>query len=282
MAGSPSEPSPASASAAERREAILDLLLEHESVAIRQLVERFGVSTMTVHRDLDALERRGVLRKVRGGATAQPTALYESSLGYRLSESRDAKDRIARVAAMKVEPGSSVLLDDSTTALAMLPYLAEIEQLTIATNFVSVVEEVAKLPDSTLTLLVVGGTYSSKYHAFGGVLAETALRDLRIDRCFVAVSSIDVRRGAFHQEADQAVIKRVMIEVSDEPVLLADASKFSKRALHRVVSLEAFSAAVVDDGTSTTDIEGLRVLGVDVEVASSSTAPARQDGEVVT
>src|SRR3954447_8322781 len=90
----------------ERREAIVRLLLERDSVTVRELTERFQVSTMTAHRDLDALAERGVLRKVRGGATAQRRALYESSLTFRLSETRDWKDRIAGVAASRVEPGS--------------------------------------------------------------------------------------------------------------------------------------------------------------------------------
>src|ERR671926_1817035 len=123
-------------SAGERREVILGMLLERESVTVKELTERFAVSTMTAHRDLDALAERGALRKVRGGATAQPTALYESSLAFRLSEMREAKDQIARVAASRVEPGSSLVLDDSTTGLAMLPYLAQIPELTIVTTFV--------------------------------------------------------------------------------------------------------------------------------------------------
>src|SRR3954447_7096919 len=128
-------------SAAGRRQDIVELLLERDSV-VRELVERFAVSTMTVHRDLDVLEANGVLRKVRGGATAQPTGVYESSFGYRLSHMREAKRRIAHLAAPSVEPGSSLVLDDSTTALALIPELAEISQLTIVTNFVSIVEAV--------------------------------------------------------------------------------------------------------------------------------------------
>src|SRR3954454_23151297 len=109
----------------ERRDAIRRLLLERDSVTVRELTDRFQVSTMTAHRDLDALARRGVLRKVRGGAAAQPTALYESSLTVRLSEMREAKENIARVPARSVEPGSTLVLDDSTTGLAMLPHLAQ-------------------------------------------------------------------------------------------------------------------------------------------------------------
>jgi DeoR/GlpR family transcriptional regulator of sugar metabolism len=257
-------------SVAERREMIIGLLLEQDSVTVKELTERFQVSTMTAHRDLDALAERGVLRKVRGGATAQPTALYESSLTFRLSEMREAKEQIARVAATQVEPGSSLVLDDSTTGLAMIPYLAQIPELTIVTTFVSIVDEVSRLTDGALRLIGIGGAYDPKYHAFGGVMAEQALRNLRVDRCFVACL-VDLRRGAFHREPEQAAVKRTMIEIADHCTLLADSSKFSKRGMHRIVELDAFDRAVVDDGTDPAIVSALRSQGIDVDVAGPAT-----------
>jgi DeoR/GlpR family transcriptional regulator of sugar metabolism len=259
-------------SARDRRQAVLEMLLDRESVTVKELTERFGVSTMTVHRDLDALEHRGVLRKVRGGATAQPTGLYESSLTFRRHEMVEEKALIAAVAARRVEPGSSVVLDDSTSAQAMLVHLAEIPQITIVTNFVSIVEEIAGMAEAAPRLIVVGGTYSEKYHSFGGVLVEQALRDLRVDHCFLSVSAIDVRRGAFHQEPDQAVIKRMMIEIADRSTLLADSSKFGKRAMHRVVGLDAFEAVVVGDTTEPSIVSAVRAHGVGVDVAGVENA----------
>jgi DeoR/GlpR family transcriptional regulator of sugar metabolism len=256
----------------ERRQAILDVILERDTVTVRELTERFSVSTMTVHRDLDALEDRGVLRKVRGGATAQPTALYESSLPFRFAEMREAKERIAQVAAARVEPGSSLVLDDSTTGLAMLPHLADLAQLTLVTNFVSIVEEVSRMTDSSIRLISVGGTYNPKYHAFGGVLAEEALRDLHVDRCFVSVAAVDTRRGAFHQDPDQAAIKRMMIEIADESTLLVDSSKFTKSALHRVVELEAFDVAILEEGVDEAVVSSLRSCGLEVILAGAPSA----------
>lgn len=233
-----------------RRATIMQLLLEQDSVTVRDLVERFGVSAMTIHRDLDALESMGVLRKVRGGATAQPSALYESSLSFRLAQMPDAKRAIAEDAAQRVKPGASVALDDSTTTLAMLPFLAEIGQLTIITYSASVIEDVARLAPDTLELIVVGGTYSHKYHAFGGVLAEQHLMALSVDHSFISVSSVDVERGTFHQELDQAALKRTLVHISRESSLLVDGTKFGSSALHRVVELSEFDTIHVDDSVA--------------------------------
>jgi DeoR/GlpR family transcriptional regulator of sugar metabolism len=237
-------------SSRERRDTIMDMLVVQESVTVRELAERFSVSAMTIHRDLDALEAMGVLRKVRGGATAQPTALYESSLAFRAAQMPDAKRRIAAAAAERVKPGASVALDDSTTTLAMLPFLAEIGHLTIVTYFASVIEEVARLAPDTLELIVVGGKYSHKYHAFGGVLAEKQLMDLSVDHSFISVSSVDVARGTFHQELDQAALKRTLVRIALDSSLLVDSTKFGSSALHRVVELSEFDAIYVDDALS--------------------------------
>lgn len=262
-----------------RRDAIVAMLLERDSVTVRELAERFSVSAMTVHRDLDALETIGVLRKVRGGATAQPSAVYESSLGFRLGQMADAKRRIAELAAERIKPGASVALDDSTTTLAMLPFLAEIEELTIVTYFASIVEEVARLTPDTLKLIVIGGTYSHKYHAFGGSLAEQQLVRLSVDHSFVSVSSVDVaRNAAFHQELDHAALKRTLVHIARDSSLLVDATKFASSALHQVVDLTELDAIYVDDSTPVATIEQLRRGAADVHVAPAATEPGGSSG----
>jgi DeoR/GlpR family transcriptional regulator of sugar metabolism len=247
------------------------LLLEHESVTVQDLAARFSVSAMTVHRDLDALEEIGVLRKVRGGATAQPTSVYESSLDFRMGQMQAAKVEIARLAAQRVGPGASVALDDSTTTLAMLPFLAEIPQLTIVTHFAAVIEEVARLKESELHLIVVGGTYDHKYHSFGSAIAQQQLLDLSVDHCFVSVSSVDVERGAFHQELEQAALKRTLVRIGRDRSLLVDSTKFRATGLHRVVALAEFNAIYVDDGIASVDLGGMRNQGLTVHVSTAPT-----------
>ncbi len=258
---------PLSLPAEARRKEIVRLLLAQEAITIPELVARFHVSAMTAHRDLDELQARGVLRKVRGGATAQPSTQYESSLAYRLSVMTQAKQALGRHAVAHVEPGSSILLDDSTTCLAMVPFLAGIPGLTVVTNFLCVVEAVTQMKETDIRLIVVGGTYDPKYHSFLGLVASRALSDLRVDRCFLSVPALDPQDGVFHQEASQVRIKRGMIEVADSSILLVDSSKVPKRALHRIVGLDAFERIIVDRPTDTDSIDALRRSGATVEVA---------------
>ncbi len=119
---------------AERRERIAEIVLANESVSARDLASRFDVSVMTVHRDLDELERQGVLRKIRGGATPQPSSLIESNVRYRLATAKAEKETLAHFALTMIEPGQALLLDDATTTLALARLLPSIAPQTVITN----------------------------------------------------------------------------------------------------------------------------------------------------
>jgi len=250
-----------------RRQEIVRLLLERDLVTVQELAERFGVSKMTIHRDLDILEERLALRKVHGGATAQPSSLYESTLSYRLTVMTEAKRKIARRAVQFVTPGSSLILDNSTTTLAMVPYLIEIPHLTVITNFLSVLEHYGAAGQHDATLILIGGNYRTNYNSTAGILTERMLTELHADRCFISSSAIDVRAGIFHQEAEEARLKAAMIAAAKERYLLIDSSKFSKSALYRVTDLESFDRIIVDAGISPEVLEELSRRGVPVDVA---------------
>src|SRR5690606_36963112 len=123
-----------------RRDAIAEIVLAHDFASARELATRFAVSLMTVHRDLDELEQRGVLRKTRGGATPQPSSLFESNVRYRLTSAPAEKDALARFALTLIEPGQAVLLDDATTTLALARRLPGIAPLTVITNYLATMQ----------------------------------------------------------------------------------------------------------------------------------------------
>src|SRR5690606_26419867 len=121
--------------------AISDAVMAEGSVRIEVLAERFGISLMTVHRDLDELEDRGLLRKSRGIATATSTALVESSDVYRSNKQLSEKETIAMRALEFVEPGQAIMLDDSTTTFHLVPHLHTKTPLTVITNTLTIMNE---------------------------------------------------------------------------------------------------------------------------------------------
>ncbi len=239
---------------AERREQIAAFVLANESVSARYLASRFDVSLMTVHRDLDELERRGVLRKIRGGATPQPSSLFESNVRYRLSTARAEKAALAKFALAMIEPGQAILLDDATTTLALARLLPGIAPLTVITNYLATIQLLHSAPD--IRLIVLGGEYFPSHDSFLGIVCEDAIASLRADLFFMSTSAVS-NGIAYHQEQEIVAVKRAMLRAAARSILLIDHSKLGKTALHHLAPLTDFDLVVVDDGV---DEAGCRAL----------------------
>lgn len=239
----------------QRQERISALVLKDGSVDIRTLAELFGVSQMTVHRDLSDLEERGVLRKVRGGATAQPSNLFESYVEFRMAENLDAKRAVARQAVQHIEPGDAVMLDDSTTSYQLATMLAELAPLTVITNFLPTI---SLLHDQRgISLLALGGRYYPPYGAFLGPMTDASVRALRANVLFLSTSALS-DGVLYHQYQDIANGKQVLMGSAARRILLVDHTKLDKEALHRVVPVSEFDLVIVDDGVRADDLRCLR------------------------
>jgi DeoR/GlpR family transcriptional regulator of sugar metabolism len=253
----------ASAGAARRRE-IAEYLMGSGSVSVTELAERFSVSLMTVYRDLDELERQGMVRKYRGGVTAQPSSVFESNVAYRLATNTREKEALARHAIGLVEPGMSIMLDDSTTAFALARLLPQIRPITVATNYLETINLLRGEPG--IRLIGLGGEYHATHDSFLGVACVDAVEAVRTDLLVVSTSAIS-DTFAVHQEQEIVVVKRAMLRSARRRVLLVDHTKLTRDALHRVAPLTDFDVVVVDDGAPPEALERLRDHQVRVEVA---------------
>ena len=174
---------------------------------IEDIVERFDISLLTAHGDLDELESRGFLRKARGVVSAAPTSLIESSDTYRASRQGPEKRAIAEAAASFVEMnlGQAAFFDDSTTVLQLVPHISMRVPLTAITNSLVLMNELKGMRD--LTLLGLGGKFHNWCNAFMGPATITEIGQLRVDRAFMSFSAITEGK-VFHQSAEMAQTKR--------------------------------------------------------------------------
>jgi DeoR/GlpR family transcriptional regulator of sugar metabolism len=247
----------------QRRGQIAEYVLARESTSARELASLFDVSVMTIHRDLDELERQGVLRKVHGGATPQPSSLFESNVRYRLSAAKGEKEALARYALSLIEPGEAVLLDDATTTLALARLLPSIAPLTVITNYLAAIQLLHSEPE--IRLVALGGEYFPSHDSFTGVVCEAAINSLRADIAFISTSA--VKDGiAFHQEQEIVRVKRRMLKAATRRVLLVDHSKLGKTALHHLATLTDFDLVVVDAGADAAQLRELQDTGVPFHV----------------
>lgn len=247
-----------------RRQLITEAVMAEGTMRIEDLTERFGISLMTAHRDLDELESRGLLRKTRGIVSAAPTSLIESSDLYRASRQALEKRAIAEAAAKFIEPGQAVFLDDSTTVLQMVPFISTRVPLTVITNSIIMMNDLKNMRD--VTLLGLGGQFHNWCNAFMGSVTTNEIKRLRADRLFMSMSAI-TDDMVFHQSPEMVDTKRAMFESASMRILLADHTKFERRALHAMGGLDEFDVVIVDDATPPRQVERMHMRGINVIVA---------------
>lgn len=224
---------------AQRRQEILQAV-RAGSTHVADLAASFGVSEMTVRRDLSELARAGKIERVRGGAlNAGGEPPFEETAVERL----EAKNRIGTAAAALVEDGQTVMIDIGTTTLQAARHLHG-RSITVVTTSLAVYEEL--VPDPAIELLLPGGVVRRNYRSLVGVLAEDTLRQLKADVCFLGTSAVDAALAVWDSTMIEVPIKRAMIAASDRVALLADAHKFSSAGLVRVCEATALHHVVSD------------------------------------
>jgi len=247
-----------------RRQLMAEAVMAEGTMRIEDLTERFGISLMTAHRDLDELVGRGLLRKTRGIVSAAPTSLIESSDVYRASRQSAEKRAIAAAAVALIEPGQAVFFDDSTTVLQMVPHLAARVPLTAITNSLTLMNALKGMRD--ITLLGLGGQFHNWCNAFMGPVTTAEIRRLRADLVFLSMAAI-TDDMVFHQSPEMAETKRAMFDSAARRVLLADHTKFDRRALHAMCGLDEFDVVIVDAATPPRLLDRMRSRGIRVQIA---------------
>src|SRR3954449_11907401 len=245
---------------AERRQEILRAL-SGGSAHVADLAESFGVSEMTVRRDLSALAPDGKLGRVHGGALG---AGGEPGFAQIEVERFDVKDRLGAAAAALVEDGQTVMIDIGTSTLQMARHLHG-RRVTVVTTNLAVVEEL--LPDPDIELVLPGGIVRRNYRSLVGVLAEDSLRQLKSDIAFLGTSGVDTEIGVWDTTMVEVPIKRLMIAGADLVVLIADAAKFSMTGMVRICGPESISHIVTDAPLPASARSAVDAAGIEVTVA---------------
>lgn len=248
----------------DRRRAVAELVIARGTVGVDDLVRHFGVSPMTVRRDLAELEGQGVLRKTRGQATALASSLNESSTAFRLDQNRAAKQAVARAALDQIRPGQTLVLDDSTTGVYLARLLPQRAPLTVVTNFLSVANVLLREP--AISLDVLGGRYHTWCDAMLGSITLDQIHRLRVDVAVLGTSAV-VDDVTHHHNQETDLIKRAMFACAARRVLYFDHSKLDRRALYANVPLVDFDVVIVDAQTRADDLRRMRERGVNLLVA---------------
>lgn len=235
-----------------RQRQIIEHLSGAASATAAELASLANVSLMTIHRDIDDLARRGILRKFHGGVSALPTTVFESSSEFRMQTRTAAKSALARKALELVEPGMSVMLDDSTTVLALARLLHQVAPLTVITNYRQAIEEFRDNDD--IRLIVVGGQYSRTHDSFIAMPSDASVDAYTVDAVFQSTSTMGAEM-TYHQEQDIVLMKRSMLKSASKRVLMMDGSKVGRTSLHKYVPVADFTDVVLTDDVDAAIVE---------------------------
>lgn len=253
--------------AAERQNRIVRLITERQSVAVTELCDMFGVSDMTIYRDLRRLEERGILQRTHGGAILLKQPPGDLPYYAREHEQVQEKTAIAHLAASLIHDGETIILDAGTTIASLARVLVHKRDLTVITNSIHVVNELAAAPG--VSVIMTGGSLWKPTMSMVGPMAVSSLRRFHVDKAFLATPAISLETGITNSNLYEAEVKSTMIEIAREKTLLVDHTKFGRTSYAIVAPLAAFNRLVTDDRTPADTSDRLRELGLDVLVAST-------------
>lgn len=259
----------------QRRELLVKRLRQEGVLSVQQITQIFGVSHMTVRRDIAELERQGLVFSVPGGARIANRVHSEPSFQDKSHSEQPEKRAMAEEAGRLVRDGMTVYLDAGTTMLAMVPFLVGHEHLTVVTNDFGVVEQL--FPARHLEVIHVGGRVEPDNHSSVGRLAAATVRQLSFDIAFISTSSWDLLRGVTTPSEHKVEVKQAALAAAGHSVLVAGSSKYGSFGMYRVAALSAFDTVVTDDALTEAAARGLREAGADLRLTPprADTPPTR-------
>ncbi|KTD87789.1 DeoR/GlpR family DNA-binding transcription regulator [Paenibacillus etheri] len=244
---------------ADRYERIVELVNERGSIRVSELSTLCQVTEETIRRDLDRLEKAGRLLRSHGGAVSLRDRQPETPYAEREIMNAAEKQQIAREAVMMIKPGDRILLDASTTAWYMASHLPDIP-LTVLTNSIRVAAELSG--KERIDVISTGGQLSRRSMSFVGHLAERSLELYHVDKMFFSCKGFHLERGASESNELQAMVKRKMISIAEQVILLCDSSKFGIQAFTHVATTSELDVVITDYSPATEQLKQLQELNI--------------------
>jgi DeoR/GlpR family transcriptional regulator of sugar metabolism len=263
--------------AVTRKANIKDILLEKKSITVTELSKIFSVTEETIRRDLKQLEDEGFLVKTYGGAFIQDGVQNEVDLSLRETAYTDSKKSIAERCMELIHNGDSIFLDSSTTALFVARSIRDM-RLTVVTNSFLIIDQLKDCEN--IKLVVIGGSYSSKYKTFSGNAALQALDYYFVDKAFISCRSASMERGITDSSETTALLRQKIITRSNATYLIADYSKFDKNSFIHICHFSEIDGVITDKEFNSTWLDFFAKEGVTAysvrSVYSDSFAPQKQ------
>ena len=247
---------------AERRQAILDRVIDAGRVSVAELSQEFGLSEVTIRADLQALADGSLLLRTHGGAIAANASRDYLSLNLRRQQQVQEKAHIGATAAALIRDGDAVFLDSSSTALAIAQCLKDRRYLTVVTNGLAVAQEL--LDAAGVEVMVIGGRLRRDTASLVGTAGLDILRHVNLRKGFFGSHGITVEEGLTDVSSDEAELKRPVVEGCREVVAVVDRTKWGRVGVASFASAGQISKVITDRDAPRDLVDQIRTAGADV------------------
>jgi DeoR/GlpR family transcriptional regulator of sugar metabolism len=224
---------------------ILDTLSKQSEVNVQELVERFGVSSMTIRRDLAMLEEKAQLTRTHGGAVLSRSGIVEFAFVEKGKARSEEKKAIACEVARLIEPGMSICLDTGTTTLEIARRIAGVKNLTVLTCSLPIASVLYACDNIELVLL--GGNVRKGYPDITGPLTEESVGQYRVNLTVHGADGVN-EQGVFANDARVARVSQRMISIAERVVLAVDYTKFETSGFTLCSGWDGFNHVITDEG----------------------------------
>jgi DeoR/GlpR family transcriptional regulator of sugar metabolism len=250
----------------ERQQLILESIQQDKKVTVSDLSKRFGISEVTIRRDLQELASSGQLLRTHRGALAARQAPPEPPVVQRMHLQRITKERISSYAATLISDGDSIFIGSGSTTHFLAGSLAEKKNLTVFTNALSIAQELSSSAEE-ITVVVIGGVLRKPELSLLGHIAELSLSEIRYDKVFMGMQAVSIFDGLTTDHLPEVTTTRRVIENGRELIVLADHSKLGKTAAAFIAPIQVMHTLVTDDQADGEFIQELQNLAIQVILA---------------
>ena len=268
----------------ERHAKILQLIKERGFIENDKLADIFNVSIVTIRRDLKVLGRQNLVKLEHGGVAA---ADYIDGIVEPLYETKayinsDQKYAIGMAAAKLIAEGDTVILDSGTTTACIARHLknSKFNNVTVITNDLIIGKELC--PHPGISVVVVGGILRRSYYTAYGHFTEQFLKNLKAHKAFLGLDAASITRGISALQLEEITVKHSMMEISDEVILTADASKFGIDATYKICDWNVIDRVVTDNSIGQDFVEFFHSKNINVNIAEiHSDTQKNSDGGIL-
>ncbi len=247
----------------ERREYILNLINKTGSVKAIDLAKTLNISETTIRRDLNKLSKKGLARRTHGGAINRLSVGHEMKFDVQKEKFIEEKKRIALAAAALIEEEDVILIEAGTTGLQTALNITNKKKITVITNSCDIAVLLGKT-NPQYTVILSGGILKNETHSLVGPIADSAFKSLFVDKAFIGISGLDLKKGITAADHIEAQTKKCIINSAKTVVALCDHSKLGNISMNFVAPVSDIDILITDTEADKEFLEKIKELDIEV------------------